>query len=443
MGVTTLLCAAALGALRGAGDESHEPYLFGYAVPLDWVDVLDTLSYELHALTLQPMDAISVPDTLIEAFLRLNNALGRMKSDTFGDSRKANDVMQYHLLEYLHKVWAQPASRLRVVLPGGRDGWKEAISKESQKSLSYVRAWLSMLQARVPLCHRNDVCVVDKAYMSFWRFANSDAQLLEDGLGRDFFHYIRQYLPASARWTSPWQCPPNFDARLEARPIWPHSALPEGSAARRLVDALRANAAEIAADLRSGILSPEGQAMIRDPAWPGLHQGGGWMAFTLYRTAGFFGRKEVPRELDPLHCRIAHRTCRILQEAKAPPGMLQKLPALQASQEVVDFLRADPGTTVNFHAASINARLTIQICLAGCEEDDSNRTNGGSYIQVGQEKAHYRFGEPIVFDDSFLHSVVVETEGSEPRWVISVQLMKTSLESAESFEEHYVGQEAK
>jgi len=128
-----------------------------------------------------------------------------------------------------------------------------------------------------------------------------------------------------------------------------------------------------------------------------------------------------------MHCRLVPRTCRLLLEAGAPPGMVSSLPALQGSQELVDFLRADPGTGVTFHAASTNGRLTIQLCLSGCDGDSS------SYIQVGPEKLQWRHGEPIVFDDSFLHSVRIDPAAPQPRWVLSVQVMHPSIDSPERY----------
>jgi len=150
----------------------------------------------------------------------------------------------------------------------------------------------------------------------------------------------------------------------------------------------------------------------------------------VYRAEGFFGRNSAIRQLDPLRCRITPRTCRILREAGAPPGMVNQLPSLQGAQEVVDFLSADPGTTVDFHAASTNSRLTVQVCLAGCGESHN-------FVQAGPAKAYYRFGEPVVFDDSFLHRVVIDAQNSEPRWVLSVQVLHPQIDTVEGFAEYF------
>lgn len=217
--------------------------------------------------------------------------------------------------------------------------------------------------------------------------------------------------------------------------MWTLDVLPEGSAARRLFLAFRDGAEELVRDLE-GIKSPEGMALVKDPAWDGLSRGK-WSAFSLFRAGGFYNRHSVARQLDPLRCRLTPRTCRILQEAGAPPGMTQSLPSLQGAQEVVDFLRADPGTIVSFHAASTNSRLTVQVCLSGC-----GGTSSGNFIQAGPIRQYYRFGMPLVFDDSFLHRVVVDAASTEPRWVLSVQVLHPKIDTPESFAEHFAYQTA-
>lgn len=308
-----------------------------------------------------------------------------------------------------------------------------------REALQQARAMLSAIEAAVPICRTNDVCIVDKLSMMIWRLAEGGAEdLLNAGERWPFFRAMKPLLPPHARWETPWQCPTTLWPGLEARPMWPLDALPEGSAARRLFLALRSGAEEIRQDLTEGILSQDGMTLVKDPAWPGLSHGK-WMAFSLFRAPGFFGRRAVSRELDPLRCRLTPRTCRILQAIRAPPGMVENLPALQSAQEVVDFLRADPGTTVSFHAASTNSRLTVQVCLSGCGSGEEG-SEGGSFVQAGPVRQYYRFGEPVVFDDSFLHRVVVDKANAGPRWVLSLQVLHPTIDTARGFSEHFAYQ---
>ncbi|CAE8633292.1 unnamed protein product, partial [Polarella glacialis] len=346
---------------------------------------------------------------------------------------------QQALKQFLGELFEHTVRPLRFLEPGGTLLWKPTVGSQIHKRVSFVKAMMSAASAAMPICRQHAACVVEQASMFFWRLIVADESQFrsESGVAQEFFEYIRTYLPPTAQWSTPLQCPLILYPNLEARPIWGLSDLPEGSAALRLAVALRAGAEEIREDLQSGILSTQGLAMIRDPAWTGLHHDGGWKAFTVYRTAGLFGRMKVPRELDPMHCRIAHRTCRLLREAGVPPGMTQKLPSLQGSQEVIDFLSADPGVVVNFHTASVNTRLTVQICLSGCNDGET----GGSYIQVGTERHYYRFGDPVVFDDSFLHSVYIDPKSNGPRWVLSVQLMHPRIDTREKFVKHFADHE--
>jgi len=311
-------------------------------------------------------------------------------------------------------------------------GWRtEVKSEDSHRAGHMISALLTASAALVPLCRLNAVCVVDKVSLALWRFANA-GESLDHGFGRSFFDKMRPYLPETAQWWTPWQVPTTFYRGLEARPSWPLDTLPEGSAVQRVALALRAGATAVAEELHAGVLSEEGLALVREPAWTGLHQNGRWMAFSLYRAGGFFGRHTVARQLDPLHCRLVPRTCKILMDAGVPPGLVGQLPTLQGSQEVVDFLRADPGTRVTFHASSTNTRLSVSICLAGCDEGD-HLSDRRSHIQAAEETLYWKFGEPIVFDDSFLHSALIDSAAKEPRWVLLVQVLHPAIDTLEKF----------
>lgn len=369
-----------------------------------------------------------VTDGLQDMLLELYNyAVGMPLETVLEDDALMRSA--HELLEFLSQV-------LRIFQP------EEALkTAQSHRVKYFIHALITAAGAMSPLCRLHEVCVSAKAPLALWRFAmaSADDHYGEGGIGQWFFDEIRPFLPRDSQWHTPWQCPPQFEQGLEARAVWPLEALPEGSAARRLFLALRAGAKEVAEELRTGVLSEQGQAFIKDPAWSGLHMNGQWMALTLYRTEGYEGRGQAQTQLDPMHCRLVPRTCRLLQEAGVPPGMAAGLPRLQGGQEVVDFLRADPGTVVVFHTAKTNGRLTVQLCLTGCNDDQS----GGSYIQVGPERVYWRFGEPVVFDDSFMHSVRIDPTIQEPRWVLSVQVMHPAIDSAEGFANHFSGRPAR
>eukprot|EP00927_Polykrikos_kofoidii_P067775 TRINITY_DN63218_c0_g1_i1.p1 TRINITY_DN63218_c0_g1~~TRINITY_DN63218_c0_g1_i1.p1 ORF type:complete len:590 (-),score=74.30 TRINITY_DN63218_c0_g1_i1:318-2087(-) len=332
--------------------------------------------------------------------------------------------MQIRLLRFAETL--QRLLRAYEVISGRSEGWQ------------LIDAVLTAAAAAMPVCRSNDVCLVDKLSLALWRFGMAgDRYLHETGFGNRLLTSLRPAMPWYARWASPWQCPPMFDPRIEARPFWPLEALPRDSAVFRLVTLLREHAAEIEEDLRSGILSEEGAAFIRQPAWSGLTKTGSWMAFVVYRSVGFDGRQVLPRRLDPLHCRIVPSTCRILEEAGVPVGIAHNdLPSVQGTQEVVDFLRAEPGTVVSHHTASTNSRLTVQLCLAGCGED------GETYLQVATERSRWRRGEPVVFDDSFLHAVQISSNQLEPRWVLSMAVLHPAIETPERWVKHFARRES-
>jgi len=214
------------------------------------------------------------------------------------------------------------------------ENWRNEIKGgEAHKAAHMVNALLTATAGIVPLCRTNDVCAVDKTALALWRFANADSENLQvDGFGQKFFKRMYEFLPPSAKWQTPWQCPTKFEHGLAARPVWTLETLPEGSAAKRLVETLQAHATEIVDELHHGVLSKEGKVHIRDPAWSGLHENGRWMAFSVYRSEGFFGRHAVKREFDPMHCRLIPRTCQLLREAGVPPGLRGNLPSLQGSR---------------------------------------------------------------------------------------------------------------
>lgn len=333
--------------------------------------------------------------------------------------------------EPIQHLVLQLTGNLRQQLPVPAD-----VDEPSRReAIHQARAMMSAVEATLPICRKSAVCIVDKLSMMLWRFAAAGSEeLLDMGFSWPFYREMHRYLPPHARWETPWQCPTTLLPGLETRPLWALEELPAGSAARRLAFALRDGAEDIARDLEEGIKSREGMALVKDPAWSGLSRGT-WMAFSLYRAEGFFGRHAVARQLDPLRCRLTPRTCRLLQEVRAPPGMVEHLPSLQGAQEVVDFLRADPGTSVHFHAASTNSRLTVQVCLSGCGPPDGG--SGDTFLQAGPMRTPYRRGEPVIFDDSFLHRVMVDPASAEPRWVLSVQVLHPQIDSAERFAEHF------
>eukprot|EP00929_Paragymnodinium_shiwhaense_P063196 TRINITY_DN31587_c0_g1_i1.p1 TRINITY_DN31587_c0_g1~~TRINITY_DN31587_c0_g1_i1.p1 ORF type:complete len:593 (-),score=127.14 TRINITY_DN31587_c0_g1_i1:376-2154(-) len=361
----------------------------------------------------------------------------------------------------LNNLWLQAAKLAKPAGPG--DGWwflqdwfikilrqlgddfvgrtraTERGTKRSTQSLAnvyHVRAMLTSMSTVVPICRHNWVCVVDRAQLTLWRFADAGLDDFEGHMLRTFFKSIWGYLPPYARWMSPWHCP-SILYKLEGKATWPLDTLPRDSAIYRLVMALRSQFADVAEDLETGVLSDEGRKLIRDPAWTGLHQNGTWRAFVVYRTGGFVGRFHLPRQLDPNACRFVPRTCRILEETRALPGAMNFLPTLQGSQEVVDFLSSEPGTRVSSHSASSNGRLAVQLCLRGCNDEETLRQPGrGSYLKAGSNRLYWRYGEPIVFDDSYIHSVYTDPD-LPARWVLLVQMMHPSIDTPEKFSNYF------
>lgn len=339
-----------------------------------------------------------------------------MRHSWFFRDDEETQELQLQVLDLFSQLWELFPSPGSIKDPRRRELVQQA------------RAMVLAVQAAVPICRRNDVCIVDKTSMMLWRLADGGAhELLNLGMEMDLFRELHPYLPPSAKWQTPWQCPTILFPGIEGRPMWTVDELPEQSVARRVAVALREQVAALQSDL-ARIQSEDGMAHLKDPAWTGLSRGT-WVAFVVYRAEGFHGRDTLHRHLDTLRCRIVPETCRILTSVGAPPGMTNVLPSLQGSQEVVDFLRADIGTTVSFHAASTNSRLTVQICLTGCD--------GENYIQAGHKKVHYRPGEPVIFDDSFLHSIRVHETSKEPRWALTVQVMHPQIESINGFVEYF------
>eukprot|EP00931_Biecheleriopsis_adriatica_P061748 TRINITY_DN37146_c0_g1_i2.p1 TRINITY_DN37146_c0_g1~~TRINITY_DN37146_c0_g1_i2.p1 ORF type:complete len:390 (+),score=58.80 TRINITY_DN37146_c0_g1_i2:102-1271(+) len=176
----------------------------------------------------------------------------------------------------------------------------------------------------------------------------------------------------SPPWVNPWQTPSRFIRGLRSQAVWTRADLEADgpSAAAQLAAALEAGFPRILQDLQR----------IRKRRWPTsygpelIRQPRNWTKVLLY-DGDIHGTPPPPnvapelyrtRELHEGLCRaFAPNTCEIISGLL--PGLRHPdLSYLQPDHEQVAFFRLAPGSRIQFHQASQNARLTLHLCLHGC-----------------------------------------------------------------------------
>lgn len=91
--------------------------------------------------------------------------------------------------------------------------------------------------------------------------------------------------------------------------------------------------------------------------------------------------------------------------------LIESLPVFKCSLGYSYISVIGPGTLIASHHGCTNAKLRIQLPLLHCE---------GSALAVDGVNYHYTQGIPIIFDDSFCHSVC--NEGVKPRVVLIIDI---------------------
>lgn len=272
----------------------------------------------------------------------------------------------------------------------------------------------ALLSRVVHLCSGGVDCVSSIASRGFEQLRRASAHDKAEA----FFKRSQQGI-AGVRlpWVHSWQTPTNFVRGLASRPAWTLADLREHgeSAAAEIVEALEAAFPRILEDLHR---------VRRRPRWPAAYGPElikvprNWSKVLLYD--GDLGgppppglpaaQGYEPRKLHQGLCEVyAPNTCEIL--GKLLPGLRHPdLPYMQVDQEQVAFFKLAPGSRIHFHQASVNARLTLHLCLHGC--------GGSSRIQVGPKFLRWTRGRVIAFDDSFEHRVRIDP--AKERWILHV-----------------------
>eukprot|EP00928_Gymnodinium_smaydae_P012020 TRINITY_DN14388_c0_g3_i1.p1 TRINITY_DN14388_c0_g3~~TRINITY_DN14388_c0_g3_i1.p1 ORF type:complete len:842 (+),score=68.24 TRINITY_DN14388_c0_g3_i1:328-2526(+) len=242
--------------------------------------------------------------------------------------------------------------------------------------------------------------------------------------------HLFRILSPRVPWVSSWQTPHRYMRSLRARPFWNDEDLrAEGlSAVADIAEAMRSNYPKILEDLER----------IRSERWPPaygpelIHSPMNWTKMLLYdgdlRSKAPYGFPDQPYQNRELHaglCEVyAPNTCSMLKDLL--PGLRRKdLPYIQPDHEQVAFFHLAPGSQIEFHHASSNARLAMHLCLSGC--------GGSSRLQVGPYKRGWKEGEVIVFDDSFLHRVNIDP--TLDRWILHVFAVHPGVDVPERFNE--------
>eukprot|EP00927_Polykrikos_kofoidii_P046049 TRINITY_DN40234_c0_g1_i1.p1 TRINITY_DN40234_c0_g1~~TRINITY_DN40234_c0_g1_i1.p1 ORF type:complete len:938 (+),score=124.52 TRINITY_DN40234_c0_g1_i1:215-3028(+) len=276
-------------------------------------------------------------------------------------------------------------------------------------------------------CARQPVCVAQLGSRALELLRRAAAHSAAEAL----FQSLRQQTFVNVPWVHPWQAPARYVRGLRARPVWSMAELrTEGSSAvANLVAALRVGYPRILKDLQR----------IRSRRWPPaygpelIRRPQNWTALMLYDGDNGGGAPvdfpDQPYQRRKLHsglcAKFAPETCALLQDLL--PGFLHpSLPYLQTDQEQVAFFHLAPGSQIEFHQATSNARLTMHLCLSGCRNE--------SRLQVGPHLQRWREGQIIVFDDSFLHRVKIDPRlNRRGRWILHVMATHPGLDTPEKF----------
>jgi aspartyl/asparaginyl beta-hydroxylase (cupin superfamily) len=191
--------------------------------------------------------------------------------------------------------------------------------------------------------------------------------------------------PRAGHALAPDRRPGSNGLQLPWMPLWP------GLAASPWTALLRGSCAEIRRELfavRSGLTRAKYDSDLNPKPW---------------NTYYFFLRGKPVRE----HLAACPVTSSLL--AQIPHNGLH-----------VCFSAIEPGGSLHPHTGPTNTSLTAHLGLAGCDSS--------SLIVAGQV-VHYREGEVLVFDDSFVHHV--ENTGSDVRYTLMITFWHPSLAGIE------------
>jgi aspartate beta-hydroxylase len=172
---------------------------------------------------------------------------------------------------------------------------------------------------------------------------------------------------------------------LDDRPWWPRDAFP-------CLAAIEACTDEIRAELLAVLGAETGFAPYVDmpddapaaPMWGGLNRSPSWSGFHFFRHG----------ERIDANCARCPRTAAALESLP-----LLRIPG-HAPEALFSVLR--PHTHIPPHTGVINGRLTVHLPLVVPAECGA--------LAVAGEARHWREGECLVFDDSFVHEAINRSE---------------------------------
>eukprot|EP00941_MAST-03F_sp_MAST-3F-sp1_P002367 g2367.t1 len=146
----------------------------------------------------------------------------------------------------------------------------------------------------------------------------------------------------------------------------------------------------------------KGQEMI-------IENGGEWTEFKLAAKG----------KLDEMGCKKCPKTCAIINDSIEVMGVLKspnQNETVALNGEVL-FLSLAPNTKLRPHTGPSNVRLTVQLAL--------QVPNGKCTIRVGDESRQWVKGKALIFDDSFEHEVVNDSDSY--RYVLYVSIFHPQL----------------
>ena len=216
---------------------------------------------------------------------------------------------------------------------------------------------------------------------------------------RELFERARLAVPHAVPWTHHQQLPAVFTPGLAAKPIWPRDEHPAWLAV------LEQHAHHITANLSSLIRqgrrwASELDAVLVDQSGPEQ----GWSEWLLF-DGGHWHRES---------CALFAETCELLARL---PGLTGWHREGEFVRGMCTILRLKPGAHLKPHFGITNQRLTAHLGLIIPE---------GPTITVGNTTTSWTEGKVLLFDDSFVHSVISPSWTTD-RYVLLMQMWHPSL----------------
>lgn len=338
--------------------------------------------------------------------LRCVQRWGGAAGQRIGAGRQMARTLAEHLDPHVSLGWAaRESAELDEIV------WRRSLlgarMAAASRASGAILAQVTSPAARVAGCGADGACLAQLASRAMELLRRGSAHAEADAL----FETLRPVVP----WVDAWQTPPLFVRGLRSQAVWDSETLRRhGGGVWALARSMEAAFPAVLEDLQR----------IRRRPWPAaygpelIRRPRNWSKVLLYEGG------DPPRELHPVLCEhFAPRTCGLLRD-RIPGIRDARIPYLQPAHEQVAFFRLARGSRIEFHHASQNARLTMHMCLTGCD-------GPGSRLQVGPRSFRWRRGRVVVFDDSYEHRVFMDPHTD--RWILHVMVVHPDLDSQAKF----------